>query len=46
MKTNNSTRHNREIVKNQYSISRFFLQNCLSVYPPTLGEVSREAIQS
>ena len=47
LKTNDSSRHNREILSNKYYISRlFFAELALSVSPPTLGEVSREAIQS
>ena len=47
LETNNSTRHNREILSNQDSISRlYFAESSLSVSPPTLGEVCREGIQS
>ena len=46
MKTNNSTRHCREILSNQYSISRlFFTELSLCVSPPTLGEVSHKSQQ-
>ena len=33
IKTNNSTTHGREILVNQISISRLFIQNCLYVCP-------------
>ena len=46
MKTNNSTTHGREILSNQYSISRlFFTELPLCVPPPTLGEVGRRSQQ-
>ena len=46
MKTNNSTRHGREILSNQYSINRLlFTELSLWVSPPTLGEVSRKSQQ-
>ena len=46
IKKNNSTTHGREILSNQYSISRlFFIELSLCVSPPKLGEVSRRSKQ-
>ena len=47
LETNNSIRHNREILRNQDSIGRlFFAELSLSVSPPTLGVVCCEASES